>query len=29
LYALVEGHRSSCPKVVSLIGFHSETARAP
>src|SRR5262250_1004593 len=28
LYALVEGHRSSCPKVVSLVGFHSETDRA-
>ena len=25
LYALVEGHRSSCPKVGSLVGFHSGT----
>src|SRR5262249_34244528 len=28
LYALVEGNRSSCPKVVSLVGFHSGTDRA-
>src|SRR5262245_8120465 len=28
LYALVEGHQSSCPRLVSLVGNHSGTDRA-